>query len=532
MTVLDCVEAFGMLAKKSSPDTLCDLWIRRTHRMCAVLTLILLFLSKPVWGGVPGSLSVVEVQNTGLQNTRWAGLSPDGKNLYVSDRTDRIRVYLRDIETGGLTFLQSAVAGMAGTDLIRLRVSPDGKNVYSVSLQDDALVVYSRNAESGELAFMQSHIEGVDGVTGLENVHDLAVSPGGQHLYAAGNLGQSVAAFTREATTGALTFLDAYFEGVGGISGLMAPTRVTLPASGANLYVGGQDLVVFSRNPATGALSFLETHAGSGDAIAVSPDDRHVYAGRYIYARDGLSGALTLLGEGPPTYLGDSESYVFSSDGGYLYGTSHLPGVVTVHQRNAADGSLYPVQRIQHGDDPALELEHVTAAMLSPDDRHLYVMAHVSQSVTVFSREASTKAISVLPANPSEEGERIELLAPSGFAYQWFKNGMPLSEDAPRLTGTAGPLLVLDPAIQADTAQYSVQYELVAGPSNSLPLELDVLPAGSLPAVRPLGLMLLALILNFTAPGLLRRVPRQRSVGDLPRAWNNKALPGGNIKRE
>ena len=83
-----------------------------------------------------------------------------------------------------------------------------------------------------------------------------------------------VAVFARDATTGVLTFVEAEFEGVGGIIGLNAPGSLKVSPDGGQVYVTGnnsQAIAVFARNIATGALTFTEAefelNVSDGEAI-------------------------------------------------------------------------------------------------------------------------------------------------------------------------------------------------------------------------------------------------------------------------
>jgi hypothetical protein len=81
-----------------------------------------------------------------------------------------------------------------------------------------------------------------------------------------------------------------------------------------------------------------------------------------------------------------------------------------------------------------------------------------------------------------EEGDTFTLTAPAGSNYQWKKNGNDLAEESPRLTGVNEAVLRFDPIEESDTGTYTVLYEpLSKSPVESQPLNLIVLPAGSLP---------------------------------------------------
>jgi DNA-binding beta-propeller fold protein YncE len=102
---------------------------------------------------------------------------------------------------------------------------------------------------------------GADGVSGLSDMWGVAVSPDGRCLYATSRADNSLGYFTRNQSSGALTFDGVVSEGSGGVTGLADARRVTVSPDGNNVYVASPDdngVAVFSRNSMTCAPSFLE----------------------------------------------------------------------------------------------------------------------------------------------------------------------------------------------------------------------------------------------------------------------------------
>ncbi|HUT09033.1 MAG TPA: beta-propeller fold lactonase family protein, partial [Thermoguttaceae bacterium] len=226
----------------------------------------------------------------GLDRASVVRISSDGRHVFVSGR-EALTIFRRDALSGQLTQTQVFWNDQAEGDeqyLFGIRAtSPDGRYVYSIRW--DTLAVFLRNPLSGELTLMQMLKDGEDGVDGLDEPKDVAVSPDGCHVYVAGCFDDAVAVFRRDAVTGELVFVQVLKDGQGGVEGLDQVNSVAVSPDGTHVYTtGGQDsaLTVFRRNAVTGELSFAQvlTRAEDGieglanvDSVAVSPDGNQVY---------------------------------------------------------------------------------------------------------------------------------------------------------------------------------------------------------------------------------------------------------------
>ena len=79
------------------------------------------------------------------------------------------------------------------------------------------------------LAYVATQHDGASGVNGLRSAEALALSPDGGQLYAAGSGDSALAVFSRDAATGALTFVEEDKQGTAGIEGLGAGLAYWLP---------------------------------------------------------------------------------------------------------------------------------------------------------------------------------------------------------------------------------------------------------------------------------------------------------------
>lgn len=339
----------------------------------------------------------------GLSGVRGIAISPDDRNVYIGAvNGDSVAVLDRDLASGTLS--QSAgtdgcvsLSGSGGACATGRglngpgtpAVSPDGRNVYVPGDHSDAIAVFSRDGSSGDL----SQLSGSDGCVsetgsggcadgeGLLNPRSAVVSPDGKHVYSASQQG-AVAAFARDASTGALTQLAGaaacvHDTGAGGCAdgrALASARWVLVSPDGGHVYVvttGGKSIATFARNPTTGALT---QPAGTDGCIAAS----------------GSQGCLVA------PHMNTGRGGTISPDGETLYGAFQGSDAVAVLRR-AENGALAPLAS-PHGCvhnsgtapcSDALAMGGPTDVAVSPDGGWVYVAGRTSDSMAAFKRELS-----------------------------------------------------------------------------------------------------------------------------------------------
>ena len=165
----------------------------------------------------------------------------DGKPLAVSGD----RVFFR---TPGNTSqnLEDGVNGLDGIGgLADAVLSPDGKHLYAIGTNDDALVVFERDAVTGMLSVVETLAVAFDPIDGLgpgvSGGGALAISPEGAHVYVrANNPVNTVTVFTRNVSTGELTFLEEHEQGVASVDGLDGFGPVRVSPDGFHVYVSSR----------------------------------------------------------------------------------------------------------------------------------------------------------------------------------------------------------------------------------------------------------------------------------------------------
>jgi 6-phosphogluconolactonase (cycloisomerase 2 family) len=294
-------------------------------------------------------------------------VSRDGKNVYVpahntSAMAADLIVLTRNLSTGALTFLESQVQGMGGvdglTDGVSVLVSPDGKHVYVVALTDSAVSVFGRDSATGALTFVEVQKQGTGGVTGMDQPSEGTITSDGAHLYIASPSDNSIAIFSRNPTTGALTFVGNVQNGVAGVTGIVGASAVAVSPDAQYVYVGGNgDVAVFQRNAITGLLSEVQVPSRGGGPMALSSDGNFAYAfdtttsdpAIDVFRRDSGTGFLTFVedhveGQGGVFGLnGDHGGLAITSDGSSLYGAANTDDAIAVFRRLHVDCPATPV---------------------------------------------------------------------------------------------------------------------------------------------------------------------------------------------
>jgi DNA-binding beta-propeller fold protein YncE len=389
-------------------------------------------------------------------------ISPDGRNVYVASSVSHaIAVFTRDSRTGALR-QRSGTAGCialaAANGCARaiglavpnsVTVSPDGRNVYATSVGSNAVVSFRRNRSTGALTQLGGGAGCIANaarsgcVTGraLDGPDGITVSPNGENVYVVAFTGSSVAMFTRNASTGALTqpsdttgcVVETPTAGCTAGLALGNPEGVTVSPDGANVYVAapGSDAVdAFARNSSTGALTQATdgtgcivstalagcttgTQLAGADALAVSPNGASVYVTSLVsnsvttFTRAANTGQLTQLtgtsacvinllavGCSLGRMLSGPEGLAVSPDGATVYVTAFKSGALDVFNRNADSGAVTQKPRAPGclvGSPPpgcllGRGLHGASSVAVSPDGRNVYSAAFGSDSVGIFRR--------------------------------------------------------------------------------------------------------------------------------------------------
>jgi 6-phosphogluconolactonase (cycloisomerase 2 family) len=338
-------------------------------------------------------------------------LSPDGWHLYVATYTaDAITVFNRDAQTGRLTFLEiyrNNEGGLSGLKRIMdVTFAPGAEHLYVCGGHDNTLVLFHRDRNTGGLTFIEKHQDGIGGVTGMSHPNRSSVSPDGKHVYVASFFSKSVVVFSRSEETGRLTYLATHTDGQEGIFGLDGPQSVIPSPDGTNIYVATQfdgRVLAFDRDASTGLLTFIDAYeprlaqgaaapkfsgGGSVDGgwAVVSHDGRNVYtsSGPAIFERDQLTGELTLLDPPPTADLSNPVTFSIAPDDRTIFAAWET-GAAGIYRRDPATGFLTLLQTFRDGVDGVEGLDGAYGASVSSDGKNLYVGSGYDNTIAAFS---------------------------------------------------------------------------------------------------------------------------------------------------
>jgi cysteine-rich repeat protein len=360
---------------------------------------------------------------------------------------------------GGLSYVGFRGGGIERLflkDATAAAVSPDGFYVYVAARTSDALTAWAYDPAAGLSGPVDVQVDGVNGVDGLRRVTSVAISADGAHVYAAGDGDNAVAVFHRDASTGRLDYVETQSDGVGGVSALGGPESVIVSPDGQNVYVGGKgssSVVIFSRDATTGRLTFVGSQQNDVDGVqclqaprqvVLSPDGLFLYATALdgpqetgtiaVFARDTGSGRLTYIecirnGDSGVTGLSYPGAVTISADGHHLYVASRGGDAVLTFSRDPARGML-TFTDIVHDGGIVDGVQTPAGIAIDPLGDYIYVAGHADAAVSVFRRNPATGVLGFL------EVQRVDDAVYGDVLYS--ANGLAVSPDGARVYATAG----------------------------------------------------------------------------------------------
>ena len=299
--------------------------------------------------------------------------------------------------------------------------------VYVANQLSDSVSAYTINASTGALL----EVAGSPFATG-HTPYDLAVHPSGRFVYVPNSETNNVSAYAVDARTGALTSVgEAVASGLG-------PHSITLHPSGKFAYVGNTSntseigsISGYTIDAATGALSEIPGSPFSAGAtpltVTVDPSGRFAYAtflsgdGSRIdrvvsYSINATTGALTSTGTAHTGFF--PNVFTLEPSGRFAYVANSLSGSISVYSIDSSTGALTEVA------GSPLNLAYAPFSLtVDTTGKFLYVPRTDNIGnyyIAVFSIDSSAGALSEIAGSPFAAGLNSTSLtvAPSGkFVY-------------------------------------------------------------------------------------------------------------------
>ena len=330
---------------------------------------------------------------------------------------------------GRLKFLNAKVDGQGGVTGLDFAwdvvVSPDGRSVYATGDSSDAVVTFKRNRDTGKLRYVNTKVDGQGGVEGLDGANGLAMSPDARNLYVTGAIDNSIVTFRRKPKTGKLRFVNAKFDGQGGVDGINSAEGVAVSPGSKIVYVtgyGDNAVATFKRRPKTGKLRFVNAlfdgqggvdGLGGAFEVATSPDFNSVYVASEndnavsTFAR-GRKGKLTFVnakfdGQGG-AMLEYATGIQVSPDNRNVYVSAAHDNAVDTFRRNGDTGKLKFVNAKVDGQGGVDGIGSTYDLTVSPDGRNVYASGNADNAVATFKRRPKTGKLRFVNAKFDGQG--------------------------------------------------------------------------------------------------------------------------------
>ena len=286
------------------------------------------------------------------------------KFAYVTNsNSNTISAYSINSVSGALTALTDVDAGTSGdqssiatgTHPYSIAIHPSGKFAYVANYGSNDVSAYSIDS-SGALTRIDADGGTAGNQTGIparSGPISIAIDPAGGYAYVANANDESVSVYSIDATTGALTAIDADGAGVGStntyISVGTTPYSVAVHHNGSYLYVANEGSSTVSAfdigNIDPGTLSAkgpISDHVSNPVAIAIHP----ALAYAYVVNTGNDTVSVYSISSGILTYQSQAStgsqpsSISIDSTGQYAYVTNYGDNTVTAYAINQSDGSL------------------------------------------------------------------------------------------------------------------------------------------------------------------------------------------------
>ena len=456
-----------------------------------------------------------------------AGGDPQRIAVFAKDPAGQLQL-LNEI-TEGEVFEELTLTGLS--EVSDLVLSNNEDYLYVSAAASDSLFVLSL-LDGDEFELIQTVTSSSANVIGLSSPHRLVLSPDNSGLYVAANGSHAITVFSRNQTTGMLTFVERVKDGFGTIvpesNVIIGIQDLAITPDGRYLYTAADfsnSIAIFSRNLNNQVLSF-ETVIRTGDSsgqetvpdmngmrqLLLSPNADYLYAlapdaqRLLVFSQDSDTGEL-LYSNGLHVSDQNSGSLQFpvgmslTPDSGYLILADETGAAINQYKRNAANGSLGLIDVYTNLIDPGVAMtaptqvinDGINVLALSPTNNALTALRLVAEAeclthagtddlvqIDLYMKPGSS-AQTVIQArvHPSARGEIIneaELVMPVGSIE--LDPASNIAEDRTQIIIETDVAVLKTGPVEIIAGEI-IDYEIIlsnSGPSDALGVQLkDVL---------------------------------------------------------
>jgi 6-phosphogluconolactonase (cycloisomerase 2 family) len=296
-----------------------------------------------------GALVPIEgALNTQCSGASGVALDPSGEFVYIPGygSPSKLCGFRIDPDTQAFT----PIAGMpvlTGDEPRAVAIEPSGKFLYVASLLGNSVWGYAIDRATGKT----NPVAGSPFATGGLMPQGMVIDRAGRFLYAANNQGAgtfagSVAAFAIDRASGALIAVAGSPFALTEPQFSEAANALALTPDSRHLYAGGGSLATFAVNATTGALTRIaKRYDVYVSGLAVDP------TGRFLYVTDAVLGAVVgfaidsngALSRLPASYAVGANALGITVIGDLVYVAGRGADLLYGFRINPATGALTPV---------------------------------------------------------------------------------------------------------------------------------------------------------------------------------------------
>jgi 6-phosphogluconolactonase (cycloisomerase 2 family) len=342
----------------------------------------------------------------GLSWANYSCVSPDNKNVYVVSPYDGIAIFNRNDTTGAISFFKVIKCTANGinqlNNVLSMFISPDNRFAFFASSADSSIAIFNRDTITGDLTFWKRFNH-----ANLNNINNIVISMDTNFIYASNHLGYLVTLkynrFTSDITYLTMVDLSSFPPSGGSI--------LKLQVSNNNKYLfavttaASSNLFMFVRDTTTGLLTYKTSYHGSFyensnthilKPFTVSNDCKSVYSvscinnaiQQFNITNDSLVFVkeTTFANTGIAGLKGPSTVEI-DKDDKFVYVLSLVNNSISVFDRDKNSGNLSFVRSYKEPNDPVDGLDDGNFIAYSGDDRNFYVTSKPEHSVAAFKRD-------------------------------------------------------------------------------------------------------------------------------------------------